>query len=390
MRKFSAHRIYPVSSPPIDFGIIETTNDGTILNIRDTGGQPVEETGLEFYSGIIVPGFVNTHCHLELSHLKSLIPEHTGISGFIAEVSKIRSADTERILEASRQADQMMYQQGISGTGDISNTVITLSIKNKSQIQYHTFIELFGLDPQMAASRFGLAREIADSFKKAQLPYSFSPHAPYSVSVDLWEMLSRETDQTRRISIHHDESMAEREILKHRSGPMAETFKNAGFNLSALPDEAHSVFRLLGKYLPGSDWILVHNTITDPLLASGQSKPGVYWALCPRSNRYIENQLPDIARFAASNLTVCLGTDSLASNHSLSVLDEMITITEAVPEIGFDTLLRWATFNGACALGMEGNLGTIEPGKRPGLVNIPVFDWKKEGLLANSKPIRLI
>lgn len=390
MRKFSAHRIYPVSGPPISFGIIETADDGTILNIRNTGGQPVEEAGLEFYPGIIMPGLVNAHCHLELSHLSGLIPQRNGITGFVSAVSKIRSSDPEKIRQAANDADRKMYRDGVSGAGDISNTSITLSTKMNSRVQYHTFVEVFGLEKGNAAIRFEQALQLAKAFNDAGQPHSVSPHAPYSVGVDLWELITRENTLTRRISIHHDESPNERELLEHRTGIMAENFRQAGFDLTNIPDEAPDVFKLLGKYLPDSDWILVHNTITDPLPPVCGMKSGVYWVLCPRSNRYIENLLPDIEGFAASGLTVCLGTDSLASNVSLSVLDEMKTTMEAAPGIAFDTVLRWATLNGARALGMEKNLGTIEKGKNPGLVNIPVFDWKKDRLTAESKSIRLI
>jgi len=390
MRKFSAHRIYPVSGPPISYGIIETADDGTILNIRNTGGQPAEEAGLEFYPGIIIPGLVNTHCHLELSHLAGLIPQHTGISGFVSAVSKIRESDPEKIRQAAKEADRRMYLEGISGAGDISNTGITLSIKQNSRIQYHTFVEVFGLDKGTAGVRFEQALHLAKTFDDVGLPHSISPHAPYSVGVDLWELLSCENRLTRRISIHHDESPDERELVEHRAGIMAENFQQAGFDLTRIPDEASDIFKLLGKYLPDSDWILVHNTITGPLPSTDGFKTGVYWVLCPRSNRYIENLLPDIERFAASGLTVCLGTDSLASNNNLSMLDEMKTIMEAAPDIAFDTVLRWTTINGACALGMEKKLGSIEKGKNPGLVNIPVFDWKNDRPSAVSKPNRLI
>jgi len=390
MRKFSAHRIYPVSGPPISYGIIETTDDGTILNIRNTGGQPIEEAGLEFYPGIIIPGLVNAHCHLEYSHVAGLIPQHTGIAGFVSAISKIRTSDPEKIREAANYADRKMYQEGVSGAGDISNTGITLSTKQNSRLQYHTFVEVFGLDKANAAIRFEQALQLAKAFSDAGLPHSISPHAPYSVGVDLWELLSRENRLTRRISIHHDESPDERGLLERRTGTMVEDFRQAGFDLTLIPDEAPDIFKLLGKYLPDSDWILVHNTITDPLPAPGSLKSGVFWVLCPRSNLYIENLLPDIEGFAASGLTVCLGTDSLASNLNLSVLDEMKTIVEAAPGIAFDTVLRWATLNGARALGMEKNLGTIEKGKNPGLVNIPVFDWKNDRLSADSKSNRLI
>jgi len=389
MRKFSAHRIYPVNRPSIPYGIIETDDDGTIISIRETGGHPVEESGLVFYSGIIIPGMVNAHCHLELSHLEGLIPEHTGITGFVSQINQIRKSDTGQIMKAATAADLKMYLDGISGTGDISNNGITLPIKQNSRIRYHSFFEVFGLDKTSASNRFHEAVNLAQTFTEAGLSCSLTPHAPYSTGTDLWKLLSCVPDLTRRISIHHDESPEEVDLLERRSGVMADSFRQSGFDLDNLPAEAADVYRLLGQYLPDSQWLLVHNTVTDPASVAQGSKPGVYWVLCPRSNQYIENRLPDIRGFSESSLTVCLGTDSLASNRGLSVLEEMKTILQVAPEIGFETVLQWATLNGAKALGMDKELGSIEPGKKPGLVNIPVFDWENETLATESIPCRI-
>jgi cytosine/adenosine deaminase-related metal-dependent hydrolase len=390
MRKFTAHRIYPVNRPPISFGIIETDDDGTIVKVRETGGKPVEEAGLEFYPGIIIPGLVNAHCHLELSHLAGRIPVQTGLAGFVSAVSGIRKADTGIILKAAGRADRILYEEGISAVGDISNNSITLEIKQKSPIRYHTFIEVFGLDPSTGEMRFQQAIGVAESYTAAGLPCSISPHSPYSVGVELWERISGTGDRTGRISIHHDESPEERELLDHGAGPMADSFRSAGFDLGQIPEEAADIFRLLRKYADGPDWILVHNTLTDPMSVPKYLKSNTFWVLCPRSNRYIENLLPDLNAFAQSGLTVCLGTDSLASNSSLSVLDEMKAVQEAAPDIDFQTILRWGTFNGALALGMEKELGSIEPGKKPGLVNIPLFDWEQDRVPEAGRPVRLV
>ncbi len=390
MRKFSAHRIYPVNGPAISYGIVEAADDGTILAVRDTGGKPIEEAGLEFYPGIIIPGMVNAHCHLEVSHLRGLIPEGTGISGFVSKLNAIRHSSEDEILHAAADADRAMYDQGIAAVGDISNVGLTLDVKRNSKLKYHTFIEIFGFDAAMCATRFKHGLQVATAFEEAGLAYSLSPHAPYSVGEVIWDLLARETSLTGRISMHHDESHEERELLDQGTGRLAESFNRSGFDISSLPAEASDVFRLLGKYLPESEWILVHNTVMKKIPSSYHIKPGVYWVLCPRSNRYIENLLPDIKAFADSGLTVCLGTDSLASNHSLSVIEEMKTIFEAAPGLAFDTVLGWATINGARALGLDNELGTIAKGKKPGLVNIPVFDWTLNRLGKTSQPVRLI
>ena len=118
--------------------------------------------------------------------------------------------------------------------------------------------------------------------------------------------------------------------------------------------------------------IFVHNTFTtttDIEVAQTLLK-NVYWCLCPNANLYIENTLPDIAMLAKHGNTICIGTDSLASNHQLSILAELQAIKDHYPSIDWETLLRWGTFNGSLALQMNDIAGTIEPGKQPGLMHL--------------------
>lgn len=396
MRKFSAHHIFPVSSPPIPFGIIETDDDGTILSIRETGGKPSEETGLEFYNGLIVPGFVNAHCHLELSHLKGQVPTGTGLAGFVARIRENRLGEPGEIAAAAKDADALMYSEGISAVGDICNTADTAVIKNGSRIRYHSFIEIFGLDPATASSRFNQALLYPSSFLLSTL----SPHSPYSVGQTLWELFREHTGLTHRISIHHAESEEETELLEKGTGPLADDFRRSGLDLSQLPAHANDILSLLNEYLPDSKVLLVHNLNNNPGFPPGATDlhhvsrvtrhASLFYVLCPNSNLYIHNRLPHFKRFAGSGETICLGTDSLASNRNLSILEEMKTVQEAAPEIPFEAILRWATLNGAVALGMEDEIGTLDVGKRPGLVNISRFDCQSGRLMPESRARRLI
>ena len=94
----------------------------------------------------------------------------------------------------------------------------------------------------------------------------------------------------------------------------------------------------------------------------------MFWATCPNANLYIENKLPNYQHFLETQATVCVGTDSLTSNWQLSILDEIKTILKLQSYLTFDTVLEWATINGAKALGFDHELGSIEIGKTPGLV----------------------
>ncbi|MFN0214191.1 MAG: amidohydrolase family protein, partial [Saprospiraceae bacterium] len=125
--------------------------------------------------------------------------------------------------------------------------------------------------------------------------------------------------------------------------------------------------------------IFVHNTLTSKanIEAAHAWSPNVFWATCPNANLYIENRLPDYKAFIQTNARVTIGTDSLTSNWQLSILEEMKTIARYQSYVPFDTLLRWATLNGAQALGFDDTLGSLEVGKTPGIVLIEGVspDW---------------
>ena len=141
MKKISADYIYPVTSEPIKDGVIILDDAGKILAMERS--QDHEDASLEKYNGIIIPGFINTHCHLELSHMRGKVGTGTGLIPFISDVVKFRDFPEEEIMDAIRRADEEMYKDGIVAVGDISNKTDTAAQKSTSKIHYYTFVEMF-------------------------------------------------------------------------------------------------------------------------------------------------------------------------------------------------------------------------------------------------------
>jgi len=164
-RKISAHYVFPINTKPIKNGVIEVDDSGRILKIINPGKEIKETAGVEFYNGILVPGFVNTHCHIELAHLKGVIPEYSGLHHFISQISKIRIADKETISKAIKNADWEMQKNGIVAVGDISNTNYSIATKKNSKISYHTFVELFSLNPEKAKAIFKTGEKLKKAIK---------------------------------------------------------------------------------------------------------------------------------------------------------------------------------------------------------------------------------
>jgi len=147
LRKISSTYVFTLAGKPIKNGIVVADERGTIVDVVDVCGDVSEIEGVEYYSGILCPGFVNTHCHLELSYLKDRIPEHTGLPNFLKQIALLRNSDEEFQLLAARQADHFMWKSGIVAVGDTSNNSLPLEVKEKSKLYYHTFIECFGFLP---------------------------------------------------------------------------------------------------------------------------------------------------------------------------------------------------------------------------------------------------
>ena len=383
-RIFSADLIFSGDSPAIKNGWIECDYNGKIISINESAIPK----NAEIFNGIIVPGFINTHCHLELSHLLGCITEKQGMTAFISSLFAQRfSFSTEEQLAAMQKAEDEMLQNGIVAVGDISNFESSFEVKKNARLYYHTFVEVFGLDPMRAEEIILKAKSLSEKFSCIEKhTSSLVPHAPYSVSDWLFELLSAEYKNNSPVSIHMEESMDEYQFCYNKTGPFAKLFSAFGIDYSlfkATPD-ATPLQRTLPKLIASNNLLLVHNTYTtiEEIDWATSQHENIYWCLCPNANQYITNRLPDLNFFNNDRLKVTIGTDSLASNHSLNVLDELKIIQRSNHDIPFDRLIKWATINGAAFLGIEKTFGSISEGKTPGLVLLEGIDV--ESLIIND------
>jgi aminodeoxyfutalosine deaminase len=367
VRKIAATYIVPGNQPPLKYGILICEDDGTVAEVVDTGGKLHEQAGLEFYSGILVPGFVNAHCHLELSHLKGKIPQKTGLAGFLGYISHLRNTAHEIVLAAAGKADLEMQSNGIVAAGDISNSEISLQVKHKSSIYYHTFAEAFGFLPTRADKAFLIAEGLQVQFKEAGLSSSVTPHSPYAASEPLLKMIAdKAIKEESLLSVHNQESLAELQLFEEGTGPLANHYtNNLLLDISHWNPKYKNPVEYLLQFIPaGNQLMLVHNTFTSKtdisFLMENRESFNTYLVICPNSNLYIEDRLPPVMLFRDEHLNICIGTDSPASNHSLSVLQEMITLQQHFPEITIEELIKWGCMNGAKALNIEDRFGSFE------------------------------
>ena len=367
LKYFSADWIFPVSSPPIKNGVVAVNLDGEIEEVLTQEEAASLGLAITKYKGSIVPGFVNTHCHLELSHLLGQIPERTGLVEFVQSIIKSRQCDIEEIKTAMYAADQKMFENGIVAVGDISNQISSKEVKENSKIYYHTFIEAMGFNPERANAIMDYVKEIKQAF--GSLSTSIVPHAPYSVSPELFGLIKVEAEKDNAfISVHNQETEDENAFFENKSGGFLALYKFLGLDISFFAPSKKTSLQTWLPYIKEQKTLLVHNTVSSKadIAFAKESNDNLYWCLCPQANLYIENALPDVDLLIEENVKVTLGTDSLASNHQLNILSEMI-ILQKYKQVTFEKLLRWATLNGAEFLELDQQIGTIAIGKKPGL-----------------------
>lgn len=389
MQYLAADSIIPVSGNPCFESVLVLRDDDTIEGIYKKNDLPDHTQEIQYYKGILCPGFVNTHCHLELSWSKGLIEERSGLDSFIRQLELYKkSVSSEYIQNCITEAENEMEQSGVVAIADISNSNETVVLKNNSRLYYHTFVEVFGSDAVYATTIYENALRLREQFKtNSPGSVSITPHATYSLSDELFSLISK-NEPGNLISVHHQENVDENLFFKDGIGPIAD--RRVKFNPHLPPYQApnkrpiENIMRFFNKE---QRLLLVHNTSSElpDIKMAEHFFSNVFWCFCPNANLYIENKLPDINLFRAMKSKITLGTDSLASNHQLSILNEIYTIQRHFEEIPLTELIHWGTLNGAELLGLENVLGSFERAKKPGVVHIDNIDMHTLKLTRLSK-----
>ena len=378
LKKFRSDLLFTGNAMLSD-SVLVTKDDGTILDI-----VPQKDAGenVACFEGIITPGFINCHCHIELSHLHQVIHPKSGLVNFLIEVVKQRNRiDLEKILISIEAVSDNLQKEGIVAVGDICNTDHTIKMKSRSPIHFYNFIEVFGFSNQFTEERLQTMMPVVKEFMDLKTTnrnsyVSMVPHAPYSVSEVLFSRLNQ-ISSGKVITIHNQEGQAENELYLSGSGEFFNLFNFLKLDVSFFTPtkltSLQSYFPLLNK---AQHLLLVHNTYTsqqdiDFIQNAAKDNPfqKVYWCLCPNANLYIENKLPPISLLLDNNCDIVLGTDSLASNKRLSMLDEIKTVLQDNQnKVNTLQVLQWATIQGARALQLDSILGSFAPGKKPGIL----------------------
>jgi cytosine/adenosine deaminase-related metal-dependent hydrolase len=375
-RKFTSDRIFTGSGWAPENSVLLLDDQNMVIDIL-----PVAEAGpgIEKLDGIICPGFINAHVHLELSHMKGLIPRSTGLVNFLLEVVKKRGFEENVISSAMAAAEEEMWVNGIVAAGDICNTADSRQVKSSSRICWKNFIEVLNLHDEKAKEAIAKYTGVAGLFQQNSIrtqisSTSLSPHSPYSVSPATFALINEST-AGQTISMHNQESGAENELYISGNGDFLKLYQF--FGLKDLPLHVtgkSSLQSIIPFFNKQQRIILVHNTFTteqdiDVVMEHAENyQLQIFFCLCPNANLYIESKLPDVKMLLEKNVPIALGTDSYSSNQQLSIAAEVAAIHNHFPEIDLSVILGWATFGGAQALGVADEFGSFEKGKKPGVL----------------------
>ncbi len=359
MRFLTADYLFPLDHSPIKNGVLQISREGEIIKVFNNREEAPSER-LEIFQGVISPGFINAHCHLELSHMHGFCKKKKGLLDFINQVNQRDSFSKEKILLSIALAEKQMMKNGIVAVGDICNTTDTILQKQKKNLQYYNFIEGFGVKERFANQKIKELILMRNQFRDKGLDATIVPHAPYSVTPKLNNKIMKAFDRKDKLfSIHMQESKSENQFFEERKGSLFQWIMQIQGSAKIWSNRQKSIDFLTD--LKNQKMLLVHNTF-----AREEDMLDQYYCTCPKANLYIEGVLPDYTIFNYEKL--CVGTDSLASNTSLSILEELFIIQEN-SNYCLDTLLRIGSRNGAEALGFN-TLGTFKVGKKPGVILI--------------------
>lgn len=392
-RRVAASFVYTLDSDaPIRNGFVEyDAEDGRILAVGECG--PDEEVR----QGAVIPGFVNSHCHIELSHLHGKFRKGTGMAGFIDQINALRDwAGADVKARLTQEWMDKMWKDGVSAMSDISNDDSSFKVKSSHKIYTRTFLEVFGSEPEMCDGVMSDVTKLKETADAEGIDAAPTPHSCYTMSPQLLSASAAAGLESGYLSYHSQESQEEEDLLISGSGAMYENRKRSGMSTPPVTGESslkYFIDRLAAaKPAPYDEHILlVHNVCLKQgdIDAAKRVMNNVYWAVCPLSNIFIHNALPPIPLMRENGLAITVGTDSLSSNDDLDMVKELVCIKQNFAEVPMNEILVWACLNGARFLSKEDTLGSIAPGKTPGIVFVSNVD-EDGSFTSDSRSERLV
>jgi aminodeoxyfutalosine deaminase len=395
-RILSAPWVLPIVTPPLREGAVLLDADDVVLAVGPRAElvarspRVPEERG----EGALLPGLVNAHTHLELSHLAGRIPGG-GLIGWVTELARVRQSPSEAGAAAAAAA-RSAVELGTAALGDVGNTLAALPALEAAGLPAVFFHELVGSRETRTGDALADAGREREAYTvehgwPARVAHVPAPHAPHSVGPELFRRIFAAAARAgRATSVHVAEGQDELALLRDGTGAWVEILERLGVPRGSRTPRLAPVPYLasLGAFDTPPPPLLVHMVHAAEEDRTLARRHGATVVLCPRSNLHVAGRLPDARALVRDGLRLALGTDSLASAPDLSLWSEMNALGAAFPDLPAATWLAAATAGGARALGL-GALGSLAPGKHPGVLAVAVEGKDPIAeLVRNPPPVR--
>ena len=375
---YRAKAIVTMDGQPIDNGGVAVA-DGSIAavgrfeEVRAQGGA-VTDLG----EMVLLPGLINAHCHLDFTSLRGAITPQRSFADWIMQINGLRrDLSDDDYLESIARGFEEAQRWGTTTMANIESMPALLSRMPPPPLRTWWFAELIDVRPRVTAEEM-LADALA-SFRNKQDwrgGFGLSPHAPYTASPALIRLATSAARQRGLLlTMHLAESEEEMEMFRDGRGRLFNFLQSLGRSMDDCGLGKTPLEVMLGREEIDEGWIFAHlNELTEEDFARLEKGPRFHIAHCPRSGRYFRHRPFALRRLVDLGFNVCLGTDSLASNSSLSLFAEMRAVQEAHQDFPPERIVEMATLNGARALHQETALGRICPGFLADLIALPMVN----------------
>lgn len=358
----------------LDGDVILDVGAADAVRARATGAR------VERVDGVVMPGLVNAHTHLELSGLRGRTPSGAGFVPWLDALQRARAEELEEERDAAiDRAIAALVEAGVVGVGEVTNTLAAWP-RLARRFVGTVFHEVFALDAGQGRARIAEAIAARDANapprdgSEGAMRWTLAPHALYSTHPEVvGEIVRHVVADDAPLAIHLAEHAAERAFLRDGGGPLPAFYAARGLAAAAkafpIPGtDPIAAARGLGLLRPGS--ALVHLADARPDELDAVAEHGSIAVLCPRSNLHIETRYPPLLALLSRGIVLALGTDSLASSPSLDPLAEAKALADRTPEVPAASLVSAATNGAARAIGWGDRLGLLAKGRAPGVLHV--------------------
>ncbi len=393
IRLFRAPAVLPADKPPIHDGAVAVCR-GRILACGpfDPLRKQFPDASLrEFPSCAILPGFVNAHTHLELSHLHRRARYEGDFTNWVRRIMPGRLEGQANREQTLTDAAWQSIQAGVTAVGDICFEHRAWPVLANLPLRKVCFAEVFGRGAEISRPAEYLQTCIAETLQDEKLRLGISPHAPYSVGPELYRYAAKLAREHRLpLATHLAETPEETQFLLTGDGPWKKFMQDIGKWEDSFSAPGKTPVRYFLDLDLNAPFVLAHVNYLDAEELDGLARSSHSVAFCPRSHAFFGHPEHPVENMLRRGINVCVGTDSLASNESLSVLDELRFLKREYPRLPNAQILKMGTIAGAEALGWDHRIGSITAGKAADLVGITMSNPCQnplEEMLASDAPV---